>query len=60
MNRAGMSTFALDALILLQAAFSHAAPFGDAYFFGDSLTNYCYFGRLINGGAQTGLIRSLL
>lgn len=50
MNKAGMIKLTLGALVLLHAAPSHAAPFGSAYFFGDSLTDCCNFGRFTNGG----------
>ncbi len=35
--------------VLLGGAAADAAPFGNAYFFGDSLTDCCVFGRYTNG-----------
>jgi outer membrane lipase/esterase len=41
----------LAGAVLLGSASANAAPFGNAYFFGDSLTDCCVFGRYTNGNA---------
>src|SRR4051812_21401928 len=44
--------------ILFGAALAEVGPFGNAYFFGDSLTDCCAFGRTTNGPNWSDLLPS--
>ena len=48
MSRAAVYSLVASAALLGSAA-ADAAPLGNAYFFGDSLTDCCVFGRYTNG-----------
>ena len=48
MNRAAVYSLVASASLLGNAA-ADAAPLGNAYFCGDSLTDCCVFGRYTNG-----------
>ncbi len=45
----------LAGAVLLGSASANAAPFGNVYFFGDSLTDCCVFGRHTNSNRPVSL-----
>src|SRR3954465_5951098 len=53
-----MKGLLVSGAVLFWAALTDVGPFGNAYFFGDSLTDCCAFGRTTNGPNWSDLLPS--
>src|SRR3954469_15199222 len=53
-----MKGLLVSGAVLFGAALTDVGPFGNAYFFGDSLTDCCAFGRTTNGPNWSDLLPS--